>query len=135
MESEVRNRKAKPSPQTDKNISSRKSTKKSGINQNDDHQNAAECKEEEQQQQRTSSPPVVCQNERVQRTSDEPSTSMVDTSTKSECKNADVVNDSEIHTESFPIQVHLDLMTIALFVVAICTRIYKLSEPNNIVWV
>lgn len=137
MESEVRNRKARQSSAGDK-ASSRRSTKKSDAFHVDDQLSATECEVDEElqkQQQQQRNQPSVCQNERVQRrASDEPSlteTSSIRNATK--CLKSKCERDDE--TDNFRVQVHLDLMTVALFAVAFATRIYKLSEPNNIVWV
>lgn len=126
MESEVRNRKAKQSPSSVDKSSTRKSTKKSAAAHHvDDRLSSEECGvdddslDEQQQKQQQQQSPSVCQNERVQRSSDEPAATVQSATTNS--------------ADNFRIQVHLDLMTIALFVVAFGTRIYRLSEPKNIV--
>lgn len=130
MESEVRNRKAKPNP-SDKS-SRRKSPKKSSdVGHIDDRAGAAECRDDDALEQQQQPSPSVCPNERVQRSSDEPKAAP-------RLRNDDVVGgdiDGAAIPEagSFRVQVHLDAMTIALFVAAFCTRIYRLSEPNNIV--
>lgn len=90
-----------------------------------------------------------CKNERVQRLqSEEPTKEHFKNVTKSDQKDKVqnyfrstidsalqcIKTDIWINTEEcFRIKVEFDFMTVTLFVVAFWTRIYKLSQPNNVV--